>query len=229
MSLHSFAPFSVMHAVIVLVFAIATAMVVRASRALDAAQRDRRRVRIGLVVLGVQVVYQCYWLIFRSGSGESLPLHLCDVAGAVTVAAFLLPIRPLRALLYYWGLGLSTLAFLIPVVESGPSSAEFWLFWISHWVIVGGALYLVLVDRFRPTWKDLGLAIVVMLAYGMLTVFLNHAWGSNYMYTGDHPMPTPGDLDIAWPTPRLLVFGAAAAALMLTVHLPWVRTTKAAS
>jgi uncharacterized membrane protein YwaF len=112
------------------------------------------------------------------------------------------------------------LAFVIPVLESGPGSPEFWLFWLSHWVIVGGALYLVLVDRFRPSWRDLVFSITVMLLYGIITVFLNAAWGSNYMYTGDHPMPTPGDLDVAWPMPRLPVFGVAAALLMVAAHLP---------
>ncbi|MEL6795811.1 MAG: TIGR02206 family membrane protein [Planctomycetota bacterium] len=222
MSLETFSAFSIMHAVVVSAFSVATVLVIVPSRKLTAAGRNRRRFQLGIAILLVQVVYQAYWLGFQADSGEALPLHLCDVAGAVTVAAFLIPIRFFRALLYYWGLGLSSLAFLIPVLERGPVSPEFWLFWLSHWVIVGGAIYLVAVDSFRPRWRDLATAVAVMLAYGLLTVPLNVRWGSNYMYTGDHPMPTPGDLDIAWPMPRLVVFGIAAALLMLAVHLPWV-------
>ncbi|MEO0631359.1 MAG: TIGR02206 family membrane protein [Planctomycetota bacterium] len=149
MSSESFAPFSLMHAVVVAVLSVLTLAVVGSSRRLDTAQRNRRRLRLGLAMLGVQVIYQFYWLVVRSGSGESLPLHLCDVAGAVAVLAFLLPIRLFRSLLYFWGIGLSSLAFIIPVLEEGPVSPAFWLFWLSHWVIVGGAVYLVAVDGFE--------------------------------------------------------------------------------
>jgi len=218
----SFAAFSPMHAIVVIALSVLTFAVVRSSQRLNPAQRSRRRVRLGLAMLSVQIVYQFYWLVLRSGSGESLPLHLCDVAGAAAVLAFLVPIRLFRSLLYYWGIGLSSLAFVIPVLEEGPVSPAFWLFWLSHWVIVGGAVYLVAVDGFRPAWRDLCTAVAVMLAYGVATVFLNKAWGSNYMYTGDHPMPTPGSFEIAWPFPRLIVFGASAALLMLAAHLPWV-------
>ncbi|MEM9661188.1 MAG: TIGR02206 family membrane protein [Planctomycetota bacterium] len=226
MNLDEFNAFSPTHAITVVVLVGATLGIVAASRGLTVAERRRRRLRLGIAMLAIQSAYQIYWLVFRSDSGESLPLHLCDVAGAVAVAAFLIPTRLLQALLYYWGLGLSSLAFVIPVIESGPASAEFWFFWLSHWVIVGGAVYVVAVDRFRPAWRDLAVALAVMLCYGLLTVPLNTHWGSNYMYTGDHPMPTPGSLDIAWPFPRLVIFGAAAGLLMLAVHVPWARGRK---
>lgn len=223
MNADAFTPFSVVHGVVVAAVAVATTIVVALSRGLPSRQRDRRRKQIAVFIIAVQIVYQAYWLLLRRDSGESLPLHMCDIAGAVAVAAFVAPIRLFRGLLYYWGLGLSSLAFLIPVLEQGPASPEFWLFWLSHWVIVGGAVYLVAVDRFRPTWRDLGTAVALMLVYGIVTVFLNIEWGTNYMYTGDHPMPTPGDLDLAWPMPRLFAFGIAASLLMLAVHLPWIR------
>ena len=221
MSLDRFEPLSVMHLVVVVVLAFATWAVVRGSRGLSRRSLDRRRFWIGLVALGVFLANQVYWMGFRSGSGESLPLHLCDVAGLIAALAFLIPTRALRALLYYWGLGLSTLAFVIPVTRAGPNSPEFWLFWISHWAIVGGAIYLVTADGFRPAWRDLWFATAAMVVCGFLTMLLNIAWGTNYMYTGDHPMPTPGELELAWPVPRVPILGVAAFALMLAAHLPW--------
>jgi hypothetical integral membrane protein (TIGR02206 family) len=220
MNLASFSKFSAMHALVVVVLALATAGLVAAARRLDPAGRRRLRITMGLTALLVQAVHNGYWLLFREGSGNELPLHICDLSGLIATAAFLWPYRPLRALLYFWGIGLSSLAFIIPVLTAGPASFEFWSFWMSHWVIVGGAIYMILAEGYRPTRRDMLLAVGVLVGYGLIMTPMNIACGTNYGYTGPDSPPTA--FAGPWPLPRLPLLVLAVVVLHAAVYLPWV-------
>ncbi len=215
-----FSKFSPMHAVVVLVCIAATAWLIRIARRLPEPARARFRFRLGLGIAAVQIAHNSYWIGYRGELDSALPLHLCDIAGVVATAAFLLPARPLRTLLYFWGIGLSSLAFIIPVLTAGPATMEFWSFWVSHWVVVGGAAYLVLVEGYRPTPRDLAVAIAVTIGYGLLMVPVNLALDANYMYVGRESPPAA--FLGAWPLPRLPLLGLSAAVLLSAAYLPWL-------
>lgn len=136
----------------------------------------------------------------------SLPLHVCDLAGLVAVAALRWETRWLRAVLYYWGIGLSTQAFITPVVEAGPAHMRFWLFWISHLVIVGAAVYDLAGRRFRPTWRDFRAITFIMLLYGAVIIPLDALSGWNYGYVGKTAVNSPTLLDKFGPWPGRLVW-----------------------
>ncbi|MEO1583112.1 MAG: TIGR02206 family membrane protein [Planctomycetota bacterium] len=223
MILASFRQFGLMHLLVVAGFAALTLLIIAVSRDLQGSARRRRQRTIAWVGLLIQAAHQTYWIGFQPDRGESLPLHLCDLAGMIAVAAFAFPRRWLRALLYYWGTGLSSLAFVIPVIDEGPATLKFWLFWLSHWYIVGGAVYLVAAEGFRPGTRDLLFSTVALLAVGLVTAGLNSIWGTHYMYTGDQPVPVPGLPEIGWPLPALVLLGAAGTLLLCLAHAPWIR------
>ena len=50
----------------------------------------------------------------------SLPLHVCDICMFVAPLSLLLGRRPLRAIAYFWGLGMSSLSFVFPDLRFGP-------------------------------------------------------------------------------------------------------------
>lgn len=185
---------------------------------------------IAYVGLANWFLYQFYgvYTVVSDGSGKytleyAVPLQVCDVASLLAPFMLLTSERRLRALVYFWGLGLSSQAFVTPIVRTGPATTEFWLFFIAHWMIVGGALYDTFGRGFRPTWRDFRFAVAVSLTYLALMFPFNIVTGFNIGFLGK---PEPGDpVTIAdalgpWPLRALwiVIIGIAAMALAM---VPW--------
>lgn len=177
----------------------------------------------GTGVVGINIASIVYWLMpARFDLKVSLPLQLCDLACAMTPLVFLTGWRLPRALVYFWGIGLSTQAFVTPTLDEPPPSARYWLFWLVHLAIVGSAVYDLVVRRFRPTWRELLWAIGVSVAWVLLMVWLNEALGSNYGYVGrgDPGSPTIVDFLGPWPA-RVLVMAAIGIAAFVCLWGVW--------
>lgn len=202
-----FRAFSALHLVTVVVLAVAMA----GSCGLGRRWRGTRsewRLRLGWSVF--TLVWNAAALVFylvpaNFDPRESWPLHVCDVAAWVAPAALLTQRRWLRTLLYFFGIGLSSQAFVTPVVEEGVGSLRYWLFWIGHTQIVGSALYDVAVLGYRPRWRDLLIAAGSLVAYALLVTPINLAWGLNYGYIGDGRPERPTLIDRLGPWPLRLV------------------------
>lgn len=177
----------------------------------------------GAGVIGINIASAVYWFMpERFDLRMSLPLHLCDLACAMSPLVFLTRWRLPRALVYFWGIGLSTQAFVTPTLDEPPPSARYWLFWLVHLAIVGSAVYDLFVRRFRPTWRELLWALGVSITWAVLMVWLNDALGSNYGYVGrgDPNSPTIVDLLGPWPA-RVFVMGAIGTAAFVCLWGVW--------
>lgn len=158
----------------------------------------------------------------RFDPAVSLPLHLSDLISPLASAALLSGRRPLRALVYFWGVGLSSQALLTPDLVEGPDSPWFWAFWLQHGFIIGVAGYLLLARGFRPGWRDLGWAVAAGLAYLAVVLPVNLGLDANYGYLGRGLPAQPSLLDLLGPWPqRVGVMVVLALAGMLLLLLPW--------
>jgi len=178
---------------------------------------------LGSLALVHWAAYQAWWnLPIRFSLGDSLPLHVCDLTGLACGFALLTGKQWLTAITYFWGLALSTQAFVTPTVEWGPTYTEFWLFWETHTIIVGGAAYLVLVRNFRPTVRDLCLAYLSLVGYAAITLPMDLATGWNYGYIGGGSPSSATLIDSlgSWPW-RLLPMAGLTLLAMLLLWLPW--------
>lgn len=227
----TFRPFTLTHAGVVLVVAAITTAACLARRRL-ARRRLARRLDVALGLAGV-----AHWAVYSSyaawryageagrGWDYAVPLQLCDLASLIGPLAWLTDRRWLGVLLVFWGLGLSTQAFVTPVVEAGPGRAEFWMFFAAHTFIVGGAIYEIAARGLRPTWRDWRLAAAAGLGYVAVTLPLNLAVGSNFGYTGRPREGTATLADALGPWPLRVVWIVLLALLaMALVVLPfrWV-------
>lgn len=143
--------------------------------------------------IGWQAFATVWWLLPANFDPlKSLPIHLCDIAAWVAPLALLTQDKRLRALLYFWGIGLSTQAFFTPVLRAGYDTYEFWLFWMGHTQIVGSAVYDCAVLGYRPTfahwWRvvlfNIALVAVVMVINEVAVPAIFGGPGSNYWYVG---------------------------------------------
>jgi hypothetical integral membrane protein (TIGR02206 family) len=221
-----FVPYTGLHLVTVLACAIVVATVVAAGRSMrtKTGELALRRAIAG-AGLATWVIYNAAWNWNGIDLHEGLPLQLCDVGGVLAPLAMLTLNRWLRASLYFWAVTLTTQAFIQPTLAVGPANFLFWCFWIAHTVIVGSAVYDLMVLGFRPNWADLARAYGVSGAYLAVVIPTNMLLGSNYGYIGNPPpsRSIPPFVDLLGPWPQRAVVLVTMAALgFLLVLLPWL-------
>lgn len=223
-----FEPFTTTHAVAAGAGVLCMAVVSLLGRRWRGTEREiaLRRAWVAFVAAG-QAVSIVWWLLPANfNPARSFPLHMCDLVGLIAIPALLTERRLPRALLYFWGLGLSSQAFFTPIVREGPALFVFWLFWLSHTQIVGSAVYDVVARCYRPLLRDLTLAVVATLTYTAVMLPFDVVTGFNYGYLG-RDLPGAHTLMGAlgpWPW-RLL----AVAGLVFTVFaLMWLAWPAAA-
>jgi hypothetical integral membrane protein (TIGR02206 family) len=179
---------------------------------------------------GFAAVAGAAWLIFngwqlatREGRlAQVLPLHLSDLLLLAVAVGACTRWRAVQSVVYFWGLSLAPLAFLLPDLDAGPAHMQFWIFWVGHLLIMTGIGYEVIGRGYRPAWSDWLVAAGLGLAYVAVLVPLNAVTGFSYGYLGpDRPgqpalLARLGD----WPG-RILWMVGAALGVMAMLALPW--------
>jgi len=221
--MQSFESFSLEHILTVAGFAVVIAVAIAAARGID---RDRRR----LLELSVAALAGALWVGIviwgfapsRFDPRWSYPINICDLVALIVPIAFVRPHWRWHALLYFWGLTLSTQAILTPDLVSGPSTLAFWIFWLMHVLIVGGAVYVLVVRRYRPTWRDCAFAISVAVLWLIVVFAIDLATGFNYGYVGNAKPKQPTLIDYLGPWPqRVAVMAILGSVAMMILQLPW--------
>ncbi len=218
---HAFTP---MHFLAVTVcFAAMAAASVLGRRWRGTPREERFRRGWGIAVLAYSILTSIWWVLPGNWDlGTSLPLHLCDVSIFIAAGAMLTKQRVLRSLLYFWGIGLSTQAFVTPTLQEGVADWRFWLFWIGHVMIVGSAIYDVAVGMYRPRFRDLVASIAIGVGYIAMLMGINIAFGLNYGYVGETDPSTRTVIQSLGPWPwRVGVMILMAVAVFTVLWAVW--------
>jgi hypothetical integral membrane protein (TIGR02206 family) len=159
-----------------------------------------------------------------------VPLHLCDLA-AVTAGFALLTRHPvLCGLTYFWGLAATIQALLTPAITVGFPHLPFVMFFVHHLAVVGAALYLPLVEGWRPPkpfWKGPLVAYLWALVYLAIAMVANTLLGTNFGFAAGPP-PNPSLIDHLGPWPwYLLSMQVLAVAFFLLLALPFACGSRA--
>jgi hypothetical integral membrane protein (TIGR02206 family) len=150
----------------------------------------------------------------------TVPLHVCDLAVWAAPFALLGRSRWARLILFFWGLGLSSFAFVLPILREGPSHIAYWLFWAGHVQILGSAVYLVAVHDYRPDGKDVRSALLATIVYVAIVFAFDVAFGVDYGNVG--PDPSASAMLGGWPL-RVVVLVALEASLYTLMWLTFRR------
>ncbi len=219
-------PFGPSHAVVLVVLAVGVATVVVLGRRYRGTSAELRTSRVfALVFAALLVPLEVYgmlpghWLI-----GSSLPLQLCDLAAMASVWALWSHSPTAFALTYYWGLTLTSQAFITPNLN-GPDfpSIEFIMFFTLHSLVVWAAIYLTWGVGLRPNWLSYRVAVLTTIVWGVAMFAVNRAAGTDYGFLNTKPQ-AGSLLDVLGPWPWYLlselIMGAAVWAV---ITWPWVR------
>jgi hypothetical integral membrane protein (TIGR02206 family) len=220
----TFAPYTLLHALVLVVCALLIAAPALLGRALS---EDRELIlRRALAVFAVVYwfAYNIWWNWHGLDMREGLPLHLCDIGGLIAPLALLTGWRWARAPLYFWTATLTLQAFIQPELKVGPTHLLFWAFWTGHSIIAACAVYDIAVLGFRPGWPDLWRATVLGLIYAALIIPIDLWLGADYGYIGNPPpdirIPPFVDALGPWPLRAVLVVLLAIIGFVV-VLVPW--------
>lgn len=220
----TFRPFSGMHAATVAALLVVTlaAVVLRRRRAHDAPPA-RGEIAFAGFILALWVGATVWRLLpGHFDPRYSFPFQLCNLTSLAVPLVLLTAWRPLRAVLYFWGLALSSQGIFTPDLKDGPEKPGFWIFWIFHGTIIGTALYDLAARGFRPTWKDFRYAYLGAWMYLTLALALDLAFGWNYGYVGKARPDQPSLIDVLGPWPlRLVPIILLVSVAMLILLVPW--------
>jgi hypothetical integral membrane protein (TIGR02206 family) len=157
------------------------------------------------------VVNETAWHVWNGAVGRwsiqsMLPLHLCSAL--VWIGALMLVTRNYRMyeFIYLLGIGGAIQALATPDLGTyGFPHFRFFQTFISHGLIITSAIYMTVVEGFRPTWKSLLRVALWMNIYVVIVYFINDAIGSNYLMINAKPN-TPSLLDLLPPWPIYILY-----------------------
>lgn len=187
--------------------------------------QTRHIFRYALAFLLVADELMWHWWNWYVGSWSiqyTLPLHVCSIM--VWLSAYMLITENyfLYDFIYFMGIGAATQALLTPDAGIyGFPHFRFFQAMFSHGMIVTTAVYLTVIEGFRPTWKSLGKVVVGMNVYLVLIMCVNAILGSNYLFVAHKPeTPTLIDLMPPWPW-YILILEAMGLAISLILYIPF--------
>jgi hypothetical integral membrane protein (TIGR02206 family) len=142
----------------------------------------------------------------------------------MTAGFALLTKRPvLCALTYFWGLAATMQALLTPALGVGFPNWPFVTFFVQHFAIVGAALFLPIVDGWRPRqplWSDPLRVYGWSVAYLVFALAVNETLQTNFGFAS-RPPDNPSLIDHLGPWPwYLFSMQAIALCLFLLLALP---------
>ena len=226
-----FHPFSREHLFTVLVGCVIVAVIILIGKRGGKSQRWTTWL-LAFLCLGAYPLNLAAWLSLDAGKSldNLIPFHLCDIA-AITGGLALLTRRPLLAsLTYFWGLAATIQALLTPAVTVGFPSLPFLMFFVQHFAIVCTALYLPIVQGWRPKipfWRSPLEVYGWTLAYLAFAMNVNKLLHTNFGFAARKP-DNPSLIDVLGPWPIYLVWmSLIALVLFLLLALPFIRSRSA--
>jgi hypothetical integral membrane protein (TIGR02206 family) len=219
-----FTAFSATHLMSLMLFVMLVVFIYAASNWLRRGERRRAISRYALaVVLAAAEIALNVWYISRGvfDPADTLPLELCSISLYLCVFMLLFRSRLLFQIVYFTGIGGALQALLTPVLAFDFPHFRFVQFFLAHSMIIIAVLYMVWVERFRPTLKSVALTMLVLNLLLVVILFVNANTGGNYMFVSHKP-ETASMLDFLGPYPwYLLSLEGVAVVMFLLLYLPF--------
>ena len=190
-------------------------------------ERGKRIFRYTLIVwmLGWEIAWQVWSYYDGSWTVQThLPLHLCTLFTYLSIYMLATKSYRIYELAYFAGIGGAMQAIFTP--DTGgfgfPHFRAFQVFG-SHSGIILAAMYMTIVEGYRPTLKSLKKVIVWANIYMLVIFFVNMALGSNYMFISYKPTEFTSVLDVLAPWPwYILELEAMGIAVFVLLYLPFL-------
>lgn len=218
----AFELFSISHLAALFVLLTLNIILIRLKNADEQIKKTIRWV-LAIILFVNEIAWHAWNIVIGRWSIQTmLPLHLCSVL--VWIGAFMLMTRNYRIyeFMYLLGIGGAIQALATPDLGIyGFPHFRFFQTFISHGLIITSAIYMTVVEGFRPYWKSLLRVAFWMNIYVIIVYFINDAIGSNYLMINAKP-DTPSLLDLLPPWPVYILYMEAIGIItVVTLYLPF--------
>lgn len=189
----------------------------------DEKAKEKIRWILAFILMCNEVAWHVWNIMVGTWSIQTmLPLHLCSIL--VWLGAIMLVTKDQRIyeFMYLLGIGGAIQALATPDLGIyGFPHFRFFQTFISHGLIVTSAIYMTVVEGFRPQWKSLLRVAIWMNIYTLIVYFINDTIGSNYLMVNGKP-DTPSLLDLLPPWPIYIVYMEIIGVItMLVLYFPF--------
>jgi hypothetical integral membrane protein (TIGR02206 family) len=221
-----FVLFSPTHLVAILAIVLVVVYTVSLRQRGEFARRSFR-----YVIAALLLANESLWHIWNLVTGQwtvqtMLPLHLCSLFVFLSALLMLNESRRLRTVIYpfayFLGIAGALQAVLTPDlgIYDFPHFRYFQVF-LSHGAIIITAIYLTVIEGYRPTLPALGKVLVGANLYMLFVGVVNWVIGSNYLYIAHKP-ETASLIDVLGPWPwYLLALEGIGVVMFLLLYLPF--------
>lgn len=188
-----FVMWSPTHLYTLLVIALITTALIWGGRCLSAHGQNKLRKGLALVVLFFYIAEYTWKFCTNSPTHiikEDLPLHFCSVMALLCFIALWWEPRWARSLVYFGVLSASIQGLLTPAISYGFPKLDFFVFFISHSLLLISALAIPFLTEWKAKAKDPLRSVILMNVYLIVIHPINLCLGSNYGYTVHAPAGT---------------------------------------
>jgi len=197
----------------------------------------RLNLKFRYTLAAILIINELGWHCWNYFTGQwtirkMLPFHMCTVMVWLSAILLITQNCTIYEFVYFLGIGGASQTILTPDVgQYGFPHYRFFHIFISHGSIILAALFMTIVEKYRPFGKSLVKIILGANAYMILIYFVNVLVGSNYMFTVHKP-ETPSLLDLLGPWPwYILCAEAIGCVVFMLLYLPfaigdWRKKTK---
>ncbi|NUM44090.1 MAG: TIGR02206 family membrane protein [Anaerolineales bacterium] len=181
------------------------------------------RYTLAIILILNELAYHTWHIVYGRWTLQTmLPFHLCSVM--VWLGAYMLFTNngKIADFMYFLGLAGATQALLTPDVGIyGFPHFRYFQTYIAHTLIIVSALYMMVVEGFRPTWASAKRVFIWTNLYAAFVFVLNLLIGSNYLFIAHKP-ETPSLIDMLGPWPWYIIpLELIAISMILLLYSPY--------
>lgn len=173
-------------------------------RTKNASQRVHRNIRwaLAITIWSAEIAWHAWNIATGQWSVQyMLPLNLCSILIWLTGFMLIFKNKRIYEFAYFLGIGGAMQYLMTPDLGIyGFPHFRFFQTFLSHGLLVTCAIYMTVVEGFRPTWKSVARVVVWANVYMGIIFLINLRLGSDYLDLNAKPA-TPSLLSLlpAWP------------------------------
>ena len=193
---------------------------------------ESRRRGLRWTMAGIFLFWEIEWQVWYVATGlwtvqGQLPLHMCSIMIWVGIYALVTRDPRVYPFVYFFGIGASLQAVITPDAVFDFPHVNFLNTMISHGLLVIVGFWIVIVERYRPTWRDMAVALVTLNVYALVIYPIDLAIDANYLYVVAKPATASlFDFFPAWPW-YLLITEVITAVILAAMCWPFNRRRSA--
>ncbi|RJE90801.1 TIGR02206 family membrane protein [Paenibacillus sp. 1011MAR3C5] len=213
-----FEMFSIQH-MVALAFAFIVFAAIVLSRKRLRVERGNRIFRLGIasLLIACEIALQTSYVLEGSWGAGSLPFQLCSLTLLLSAAALAFRIRQLYSIIYFLGTLGALQALATPNLDEAFPHFRYFHFFIAHIGIIASAVYLMTVERYKPTLRSAFGAWLWLHVLAVPAAIVNMATGTtNFMFLARKPA-SASLLDLLAPWPWYLLQLEAVAVLLCLI------------